>query len=163
MLGFLMAQAESATNLQPQWIDLVSTMVPVGSQIPQECRDEASVLRRDLLRFPRARTWRWIIFCENAGWEQFLQRSGTVDRGETYASTDLERHITYLKGTTLLNPDDFRAPPIHIIGHEMGHIWLNSNDESAAERQYQRWMASARNSRWKWAQHDTAPGCIARK
>jgi hypothetical protein len=65
--------------------------------------------------------------------------------GETvYASTNLDAHITVLRGTTLLYPDNFMARPEHVVAHELGHILQNTADEEKAERQAQFWLDARR-------------------
>jgi Zn-dependent peptidase ImmA (M78 family) len=50
--------------------------------------------------------------------------------------TDLDRHITYVRGYMILHPisQSPEAQPRHIVAHELGHILANTHDEEKAER-----------------------------
>ena len=72
-------------------VRIVSSFVPVGAPVPEECREEAHVFARSLIRYPRPGSWHWVMFCDEAGWRRFLRLSGRDEQAEIYASTDLER------------------------------------------------------------------------
>jgi hypothetical protein len=114
-------------------VQFVSSFVRPGQQVPCDCNDEGRIFAENLVHYPRPGDWHWIIMCDEAGWQRFLQQSGRVGHEEIYASTDLMTRTTYLRGTKLLHSSGFRAQPDEIIAHELAHIWLHSQDEAAAE------------------------------
>ncbi|HEY6770573.1 MAG TPA: hypothetical protein VI386_37995 [Candidatus Sulfotelmatobacter sp.] len=63
-----------------------------------------------------------------------LETYGTSN--QPLAATDLESKTTYVRGWALIRPfiDDLFAQPRHIVAHELGHIMLNTQNESKAEK-----------------------------
>jgi hypothetical protein len=98
--------------------------------------------------------WTWIIACDEAAWHRVEQHIGKQDSvgGLTLGTTDLENHVTYVRGFYVLHPfsyDDM-AQADHTIAHELGHITLNTHNEATAERKAQELLsgqlvAKARN------------------
>ena len=137
----VLAQRSPSRNTSIQVIQVVSSFVASGQPAPQECSEESTVLVREIHAFPQSGPWRWIVLCDEAAWEQFLRRSGRRGEQGIYASTNLTLRTTYLRGATLLHPEDFRAQPAHVIAHELAHIVLSTSDEDRADAQCRKWMA----------------------
>ena len=125
-------------------VRIVSSFVPVGAPVPAECREEADVFARSLVRYPRPDAWHWVLLCDEAGWRRFLRLSGRDEQAAIYASTDLEGQTTYLRGAKLLYPYDLEAHPDDIIAHELAHIRLQSESEARAVDLARRWQDRAK-------------------
>jgi hypothetical protein len=137
---FISALCAAAQNT----ISLASNLTHQGRPAPTDCQEEAAVLARELTSFPRPDKWQWIILCDDAGWHRFLIHRDAMPQltgKETiYGSTDLAAHMTFLRGSTLLNPDSPLAKADHVIAHELAHIVLNTADEERSEQQALLWL-----------------------
>ena len=139
-----------ATGHAQNTISVASTLVPAGSAVPGACRDQVAVLQRVLSLFPRPDQWHWVVVCDDTAWRRFLLNSVTANAdmkgipaaegGTIYASTDIDAHLTCVRGTTLLQPDSPLAQAKDVIAHELAHILLNTRDESRADRQAALWL-----------------------
>ncbi|MCU1251559.1 MAG: hypothetical protein JWQ49_4588 [Edaphobacter sp.] len=81
--------------------------------------------------------WTWIIACDEAAWHRIEMHTGQANvSGKILGSTDLENHVTYIRGFAVLHPflDTAEAQPEHTIAHELGHILMNTSNETKAER-----------------------------
>ena len=125
-------------------VRIVSSFVPAGAPVPGECREEAHVFAKSLIRYPRPESWHWILLCDEVGWRRFLRLTGRDEQAEIYASTDFEGRTTYLRGDKLLYPYDLRANPDDIIAHELAHIQLQSENEARAVDLARRWQDRAK-------------------
>ena len=120
-------------------VRVVSSFVPAGAPAPAECDTEVEIFMHALQAGPQPSTWHWVVVCDVAGWQRFLQLSGRPEESQILASTDLTARTTYLRGDKLLNTIEFGANPEDIVGHELAHIQLHSADEFDAERLRQGW------------------------
>jgi hypothetical protein len=80
--------------------------------------------------------WTWIIACDEAAWHRVELHTGQANiSGKIVGTTDLENHVTYIRGDAVLHPFSYQleAQPQHTIAHELGHITLNTHDEAKAE------------------------------
>jgi hypothetical protein len=123
-------------------IRVVSSLVAPGDPVPEICRDEARILARTLIRYPLPPAWHWVLVCDEPGWRRFLRLSGREEHTDIYASTDLLGHATYLRGVNLLNQLGLNVNADEIISHELGHIWLQTTDETRASVQAWSWRQS---------------------
>ncbi|HEY0795949.1 MAG TPA: hypothetical protein VGD64_09235 [Acidisarcina sp.] len=126
-------------------INLASNITRPGSPAPANCQQQAAVLAENIVNFPHPSKWHWVILCDDAGWRQFLIQQNLLaprngDQETVYGSTDLAAHLTCLRGSTLLDPDDTVAAADHVIAHELAHIVLNTRDEDRAEQQAITWL-----------------------
>jgi hypothetical protein len=131
---------------------LVLTAAPAAAQtriqffsskvgaLPTECQQESAVLAPLLAQF-HSPSWTWFVACDEAAWKKVEDHIGFTF--ETYgtsniplAATDLESKTTYVRGWALIHPfsDDLFAQPRHIVAHELGHITLNTHNETKAEK-----------------------------
>jgi hypothetical protein len=105
--------------------------------VPTECQQEAAILAPLLTEF-HSPSWTWIIACDEAAWHRVELHIGQQDSvgGLMLGTTDLENHVTYVRGFYVLHPFNSYAlaQPQHTIAHELGHITLNTHDEAKAER-----------------------------
>jgi hypothetical protein len=132
----ILCLALSASTAQAK-IQFFSTHSVIG--VPaQECRDESAIVTPLIAQFNGPADWIWIIACDEAAWHQVEQHIGQADSlgGLTLGTTDLENHITYIRGFYVLHPHDDRpeAQPDHTIAHELGHILQRTHNEEKAER-----------------------------
>ena len=119
---------------------VVSSFVAVGQAVPEECREQVEVVTRVIAGYPQPSGWHWVLVCDAAAWQRFLRLSGRPGQNDILASTDLEGRITYLRGDKLLHPGDVRAGIGAVIGHELAHIRLGSEDELSADRLSRSWQ-----------------------
>ena len=83
--------------------------------------------------------WHWVLLCDDPCWQHLLTHLDR--RGESvYALTDLEGATTYVRGHTLLRPDNDLARADHVIAHELAHIAIHDRDESSAENLALAWL-----------------------
>jgi hypothetical protein len=125
-------------------VRVVSSFVAAGEPVPRECREEAYILARSLVRYPRPASWHWVLVCDEAGWRRFIRLSGREEQAAIYASTDLAGRTTYIRGAKLLYPGDLRANPDDIIAHELAHIYLNGASESGADELARLWRGGGK-------------------
>jgi hypothetical protein len=82
--------------------------------------------------------WTWIIACDEAAWHRIEVHIGQQNSvgGLTLGTTDLENHVTYVRGFYVLHPfnSDALAQPDHTVAHELGHILMNTPNEDNAEK-----------------------------
>jgi hypothetical protein len=78
----------------------------------------------------------WIIVADDAMWTRLITHLGIPSNAGVsyYGQTDLQAHVTYIGGKTLLHPDSNDARPEHVIAHEMAHVFLNRRDEKLCRR-----------------------------
>jgi hypothetical protein len=119
---------------------VVSSFVASGDMVPADCREQARFVALALAGYPQANAWHWVVACDQAAWQRFLRLSGRPGSAEILASTDLEGRTTYLRGDKLLHPDDLQADARMVIGHELAHIRLGSEDELSADRLSRVWL-----------------------
>jgi hypothetical protein len=108
-----------------------------NSVIPIVCEAEGAIIK-PLLTMYHSPSWTWIVACSEADWNRVVVHIGQQDSagGLTLATTDLENHVTYIRGFYVLHPfnlDDVSQPG-HTIAHELGHILLHTRDEDRAEK-----------------------------
>jgi hypothetical protein len=120
-------------------VRIVSSFVAPGEPVPAACREQAHAFAESLVRYPRPRSWHWVLVCDEAGWRRFLRLSGREEQDDIYASTDLETRTSYLRGAKLLQPGDFGIELNDIVAHELAHIQLHGGDESEAESLARDW------------------------
>jgi hypothetical protein len=105
---------------------------------PPECVQEIHIVNPLIAQFHGPADWTWIVACDEPAWQRFELMSGfqKAVNGEVMGLTDLDRHITYVRGYMILHPlsQSIEAQPRHIVAHELGHILLNTHDEEKAER-----------------------------
>ncbi|HEY0759747.1 MAG TPA: hypothetical protein VGD59_10875 [Acidisarcina sp.] len=142
----------TATALAQNTISVATTHSHAGEPPSQACKEQVAVLTDLLSIFPTPVQWKWVVICDDAAWRRFLWLRGveTDSAGvsaspdgaseEIYASTEIEAHVTCVRGTTLLHPDSKLAGADHVIAHELAHIVLHTRDEGRAERQALLWM-----------------------
>ena len=121
-------------------VQLYATLAVRGVQ-PQECREVSTIVTPLIDEFHGPADWTWILVCDEAAWHRVEQHIGQTDPagGLILGTTDLENHVTYVRGYYVLHPvsSDELAQPRHTIAHELGHILTRSRDEWKAERQAQ--------------------------
>jgi hypothetical protein len=134
VLALILTAAPAAAQTRIQFFS-----AKVGA-LPQECQQEAAVLSPLLTQF-HSPSWTWFVACDESDWKKVEDHIGFTF--ETYgtsnqplAATDLEAKTTYVRGWALIHPfsDDLFAQPRHIVAHELGHITLNTHNESKAEK-----------------------------
>jgi hypothetical protein len=121
------------------------TFLKVGKPYPVEAIAEEKVFAAIAPRFPmKQQAWKWIIIVDEPMWKQLIMRMGFRDDPSVsyYGETDLEGGVTYIRGFTLLHPDQTDARPEHVISHEMAHVYLNSRDEVLVDQTADKWMAA---------------------
>ena len=70
-----------------------------------------------------------------ASWKRVEDRLGELNvQGRLLASSDLTYRITYVRAEDVLHPVAVTFTPQHTIAHELGHILLNTRNESKAEK-----------------------------
>jgi hypothetical protein len=103
-----------------------------------ECTQASVIVKPLIAQFHGPADWTWIIACDEAAWHRIEVHIGQQNSvgGLTLATTDLENHVTYVRGFYVLHPfnSDALAQPQHTIAHELGHITLNSHNEAKAEK-----------------------------
>jgi hypothetical protein len=63
---------------------------------------------------PRPADWTWIIACDEAAWHRVEMQTGQANvSGKILGTTDLENHVTYIRGFAILHPfnDTAEAQP----------------------------------------------------
>jgi hypothetical protein len=125
-------------------IRIVSSFDAAGEPVPTDCAVQAHVFAESLVRYPRPRSWHWVLVCDEAGWRRFLRLSGRDEHEAIYASTDLEACTTYLRGDKLLNSKSFGAEMDTVVAHELAHIRLNSGDEARVDSLARMWQEGLR-------------------
>jgi hypothetical protein len=120
-------------------ISVVTVFPHPHAQLPAVCQAQADILSQTIQRYPHPEAWHWVLLCDDPAWQHLLTHLDR--RGEAvYALTDLEGSTTYLRGATLLRPDNAQARPDHVIAHELAHIALHDRDESLAEQLASGWL-----------------------
>jgi hypothetical protein len=132
--------AGSQTSPSPTAPSFVAPAEPV----PNECREEAHIFAGSLVRYPRPGSWHWVLICDEAGWRRFLRLSGRDEAAAIYASTDLTRRTTYIRGAKLLYPSDLNPGSDDVIAHELAHIRLQTESESRADDLVRVWRERAK-------------------
>lgn len=120
------------------------TFIMAGKPLPADAIAEEKVFVTIAPRFPMKRQhWLWIIVVDEPMWKQLMVRMGLPDdpRISYYGQTDLQDGVTYIRGYTLIHPDQPSARPEHVISHEMAHVYLNSADEVLVDHTADVWMA----------------------
>jgi hypothetical protein len=108
-----------------------------GGQVPAEWIDAAKIIYPSIVEFNAPKTWTWILVCDEAAWKQV---GGTYRQtnltGQILALSNLDSHMTYIRGNAVLHPFGERVEfsPRHTIAHEFGHILLHTTDEDRAEK-----------------------------
>lgn len=127
-------------------VKVVGTFIKDGAPPSADAVAEAKIFGQVARQFPlREKQWKWVIVADDALWHQLIIRMGFRDdpRISYYGQTDLEGHQTYIRGWTLLHPDQPDAAPEHVIAHEMAHVYLHSTDEVVVDKTAHQWMKDA--------------------
>jgi hypothetical protein len=118
-------------------IQLYSSFATTGPA-PSECTEASAIVTPLIAQFHGPADWTWIIACDEAAWHRIEVHIGQQNSvgGLILGTTDLENHVTYIRGFYVLHPfnTDALAQPDHTIAHELGHITLNTSNETKAER-----------------------------
>lgn len=131
MLASVRVNAQAATRIQ-----FFSSFAKSGP-VPVECSQEAAIVRPLIAAYGSPGNWQWIIACDEGAWHQVEMHTGQANvSGKILGTTDLENHVTYIRGFAVLHPflDTADAQPNHTIAHELGHILMNTRNEDKAER-----------------------------
>jgi hypothetical protein len=106
--------------------------------VPVECVQEIHAVNPLIAEFHGPANWTWIVACDEPAWQRIELMSGFQKsvNGQVMGLTDLDRHITYVRGWVILHPisDTADAQARHIIAHEMGHILANTHNDEKAEK-----------------------------
>jgi hypothetical protein len=124
-------------------IRVEGTFVKTGKPLSSEAIAEEKIFAQIAPRFPmKSQAWQWIIVVDEPMWKLLMVRMGFPNDPRTsyYGQTDLQDGVTYIRGYTLLHPDQPDAKAEHVISHEMAHVYLNSADEGLVDRTADAWM-----------------------
>jgi hypothetical protein len=123
------------------------------STFDKPCKEAAVVLAQNINKFPHPTKWTFVIACDEQMWDRLQQHMHFENPGRVMALTSLKLGITYVRGNDLVHPFDLSAAfqPEHFVGHELAHIYLNSEDEQRVDE-----LA------WKW-QRDKATTLVVAK
>lgn len=125
-------------------IGLVTPTTPKDSpELFAAFNAEKAVLDKALSTFPTQPKWTWVIFPDEASWKAFTHHINIDGDGPSrsyYGQTDQDGHVTYLRGWTLLHPDDDRALPMHVIAHELAYPYLGTHSLKEADDLSVQWV-----------------------
>jgi len=84
---------------------------------PAECVQEIHAVNPLIAEFHGPAGWTWIVACDEPAWQRIELMSGfeKAVNGSIMGLTDLDRHITYVRGWVILHPisDGAEAQPRH--------------------------------------------------
>jgi hypothetical protein len=148
-VGFALALlAGAATSRAQSAFKFISNFSRPGQALPVECSRAGAALDASLAAYPHPGKWTYIIACDDIAWQRVLLHLEMSERkGKIYGVTDTTSQLTYLRGATLVVPDDPRASAEYVVAHELCHIYLwglNRNwsrDESKVEKLALSWVA----------------------
>ena len=125
-------------------IQLYSSFATTGPA-PTECIQASAIVTPLIAQFHGPADWTWIIACDEAAWHRVEMHTGQANvSGKILGLTNLENHVTYIRGFAVLHPfnDTAEAQPQHTIAHELGHILMNTSNETKAERKAQELLSA---------------------
>ncbi|MGA7155219.1 MAG: hypothetical protein WBY53_00130 [Acidobacteriaceae bacterium] len=129
-------------SLAQNKIEFLGTFAKPGVVAPNAAA-EYKVFAAVARKYPtRASQWTWVIVLDDAMWHRLMVNMGFPDDPMTtyYGQTDLQGHITYIRGWTLLHPDQPSASPDRVISYEMAQVYLHSEDQTLIAHTAQAWM-----------------------
>lgn len=114
---------------------------------PAECTEASTLIKPLIAQYHGPSDWKWIIACDETAWNRVEAHTGMASdsTGKILGLTDLENHVTYIRGFAVLHPfnESVEAQPDHTIAHELGHILANTRNEDKAERKGQQLIHDA--------------------
>lgn len=137
----------SVSSLAQNKVQVISSVAKTGSPVPAICLQQAQTVISIIKQFPHPDNWTWVVVCDEMAWQRWEQHISWNEGGSPLlALTDRASKVTYLRGDAILHPAmPAAARPEHVIAHELGHIMLNSSDESAVDKLAWQWQNGSRD------------------
>lgn len=139
-------------------IQLFSSFSKPAQAKPADCHEAANIVLSLLDKYPHPDSWTFVIACDDPSWQRVLTHIGIVESdGRHYGETFEDTHVTYLRGSTLLEPDSPRATAEHLVAHELAHIYLHAHEENKVEALAESWIKKTPGSTKVQLQPQTSP------
>ena len=128
-------------------VSVISAFAKPGQTVSATCKQEVQVFEQLASEFPHPKTgWRFVVLCDEPTWNQFMERSGErLDGLDHYGETDIDQHLTIIRGWKLIHPD-LGVDPEHFVAHELAHVMLHSRNEAKVEKVALQWLAQQKQS-----------------
>jgi len=113
-------------------VNAMTSFSKEGTPLTDEAKAQMQLVLTTLKEFPLKEDWNFVVICDDLLWKKFMDHVGNVAdfRSQYYGVTSLATHTTYLRGSTLVHPNNPDVTPERVIAHEMAHIFLpNQIDE----------------------------------